>query len=804
MIINSASTTVVTNNTQGQSFSIQASAKAFDILCKGIYTNVQEAIVRELISNGHDAHIRANKLETPIQVHCPNETECTFEVRDFGVSMTEEEVTNIYTTFFSSTKSNTNDQVGSFGLGAKTPLAYTDTFTLVTYLNCKETTYVICKSNGIPTLNKMDTIETKEPNGCKVIVPVEEKDISNFETNLKFYKKYSCFNFECNVSDVEPLETLYTYDIPNVVRFNDKYHSDTFVVRMGGVPYLINYYKVESFFKNYYKLDAYNTLEENCSSLQDFASFIDNTCKEFDIQDRSVLKDFTILRLRNIKPVLIDINIGDATPTASRDTLQVDKTLADIVFKNLINTYSKAVAFNDKSLTELKANPITLQEFAEKVEYFENNNLFPLFASRQTSTSIKVKLSQVAMDINFNRDWSVPVLSERLLKDNNVLEGFDFITFRSPVHTIFKKCWQHSAYYSSYNYHKGDDKSFNFKIALVNNSPNYAVYTDERGYKETYKYILTMPKKYNIEEVGKTIQERLDTIWKGHYEVVIIDVKEEKTSKVSSSKLTLTDRFGDKPLVKMAVNFYEKIKPLTDKLGYFPLNFDRRFLNYLRTLNILSKFDSCNIEAFTEEESNSIYAYEDLRNLHKGAVKQLEKIFLANKVSVFNIDNDTLKTAIQEYIPLLSEIDKAISLNYSSSISSSSMKSFLIKDAELLKYLDMVDKNPDILKLTDDCRPSRWECYFRVDNLYDEIDLLKKKYKEELKKNAVKANLTELIKLGYGDYDMQRFIRDLLYSNPDMLKGYSIDILYLLKFFCDNGSYVDHVVRKVLEEKLAV
>ena len=127
---------------QEKQFTIATNAKAFEILTSTLYKNVPSSIVRELISNGYDGHVRAGNVDKKIEVHAPFVFEPTFEVRDFGCSMDEETMMNVYTTFFSSTKNADNNEVGGFGLGCKLPFAYTDMFTITTYLNGKQQDYI--------------------------------------------------------------------------------------------------------------------------------------------------------------------------------------------------------------------------------------------------------------------------------------------------------------------------------------------------------------------------------------------------------------------------------------------------------------------------------------------------------------------------------------------------------------------------------------------------------------------------------------------------------------------------------------
>ena len=120
---------VLSNVAEVGEFRIRNSAKAFKILSAGLYANKIRAIIRELTTNALDSHTAAGTTR-PVDVHLPSSLEPRFSVRDYGTGLDHDEVTNIYTTYFESTKTNSNDFVGALGLGSKTPFSYTDNFTV--------------------------------------------------------------------------------------------------------------------------------------------------------------------------------------------------------------------------------------------------------------------------------------------------------------------------------------------------------------------------------------------------------------------------------------------------------------------------------------------------------------------------------------------------------------------------------------------------------------------------------------------------------------------------------------------------
>ena len=132
---------IVSNVGEVGEFRIRNSAKAFNILSSGLYANKIRAIIRELSCNAVDSHIAAGKKDTPFDVHLPNSLEPHFSIRDYGTGLTHDQVTNIYTTYFESTRTNSNEFIGALGLGSKSPFCYADNFTITSIHEGVKRTY---------------------------------------------------------------------------------------------------------------------------------------------------------------------------------------------------------------------------------------------------------------------------------------------------------------------------------------------------------------------------------------------------------------------------------------------------------------------------------------------------------------------------------------------------------------------------------------------------------------------------------------------------------------------------------------
>lgn len=161
-------------------FKIASSPKAFKILSDSLYKNKIRAVVRELACNALDAHTLVNQ-KAPFDIIDPTEISPVFVIRDYGPGLSDEDMTELYTTYFASTKSTSNDFIGALGLGSKSPFSYTNVFVTTSYFNGVETSFVASIDGDEPTLKLAYKKETSEPNGLKIQVSIKPSDIYRFK-----------------------------------------------------------------------------------------------------------------------------------------------------------------------------------------------------------------------------------------------------------------------------------------------------------------------------------------------------------------------------------------------------------------------------------------------------------------------------------------------------------------------------------------------------------------------------------------------------------------------------------------------
>ena len=183
---------IVSNVGEIGEFRIRNSAKAFNILSSGLYANKIRAIIRELSCNAVDSHVAAGKADTPFDVHLPNALEPFFSIRDYGTGLNHEQVTNIYTTYFESTKTSSNEFIGALGLGSKSPFSYTDNFTVTAIKDGRKGIYTaFINEQGVPSIALMMEEETTDPAGVEVRFAVDDRwDFDKFRSEARYVYEY--------------------------------------------------------------------------------------------------------------------------------------------------------------------------------------------------------------------------------------------------------------------------------------------------------------------------------------------------------------------------------------------------------------------------------------------------------------------------------------------------------------------------------------------------------------------------------------------------------------------------------------
>lgn len=333
---------VVTNtNHKVTTFSIKASAQAMMHLSSTLYTYKIKAVIREICCNAFDAHVAAGKKDVPFEVTLPSVNNLEFQVKDFGTGMSDKDVETLYTTYFESTKTDSNDFTGALGLGSKSPFCYTDQFTIESRFNGHKSIYTaFYDEDYMPSLTKLTSFKTDEENGMTIKFSVKEGDIWQFEKYAKEVLQY-----------FEVVPKVYggrfgELTIPSFKESADKVF-DTFT------------------FKNSYDDGNLRVVQGNvCYTISSDSIELYEACREFIGSDK-LLTDENGLRHFLSRTTLI-VPLGTVAFAPNRESLSLTKKtlvkLKDIIYQAL-TTY---VDDKKKTYSECKTT-------VDKVKWYEDN-----------------------------------------------------------------------------------------------------------------------------------------------------------------------------------------------------------------------------------------------------------------------------------------------------------------------------------------------------------------------------------------------------------------------------------------------
>ena len=225
-----------------QGFGVTNDPILMGILSTGLYKNPMRTMIQEIMFNAWDAHRMGNCQDTPIDIYI-NDTSGLI-VRDYGPGISPDEIHPIYCIYGNSTKRKDDALTGGFGLGSKSPYAYTDSFTVTTHHEATKSMYVMNRvseeNDGGPGMSPIFERITTDQTGLLVTVPL--KNDSDMDRAYRFIKEILVrsgikANIHFNNDEVELIEAE---SVPpgEWVIDEENSHGRLYAV-YGGVSYVI-------------------------------------------------------------------------------------------------------------------------------------------------------------------------------------------------------------------------------------------------------------------------------------------------------------------------------------------------------------------------------------------------------------------------------------------------------------------------------------------------------------------------------------------------------------------------------------
>jgi len=307
---------------------IDNAAFIFNLLRSKIYSNPARIICQEIASNARDAHREVGKDGVPVKIHLPSALDPQWRCRDYGLGVNPDRMENVFVRYGASTKREDNHQTGGFGIGAKTPWAYSDSFGIITYcpeeewvnsnddktyynVMIKRTYVAYVDETRIGCVRLLSEEVTEESQGTEIIVTVKEADFSNFSKWTRW---------ACDYWDTRPIiegdagfkfsnfDIVFEGEDWELIKFTennyDNVHSP--MVILDGTPYSI---------------DINSLVESNTYNMQ------------IEVENDKTI-DINLYSLNKF-PLRLCFETGELAVTANRESIDYKESDLDVIIQKI-------------------------------------------------------------------------------------------------------------------------------------------------------------------------------------------------------------------------------------------------------------------------------------------------------------------------------------------------------------------------------------------------------------------------------------------------------------------------------------
>ncbi len=545
MILSNNEQNIQTNvQNASKEFTIKTTAKAFRILSSGLYSDRIKAIIRELSCNAIDAHVMANNNE-PFLVHLPSSLEPWFSVRDYGIGLSEDDIMNLYSTYFESTKTNSNDQIGALGLGSKSPFSYTDSFNVTSVWGGMSKSYTaFIDKNGTPSIVKVHEEESGEHNGIEVKFAVDKNDMDDFAR-----KAGVVFRIFKNKPKVvgNTRYTQYEQTLTEVLAGNgwhfyktDFYTPERAVALQGNIEYPID--------KN-----LLGNLDDNQGFIADGKFYIDFKIGDLDIAASREGLGYDEQTIKNIKDALTKVYSEFITkleetiskaPTMWQAWITASKLVDDLGFnyyrKNnmVFNWKKKKINLGEKFSYKFSDSPIKDDDGITKSQILDSKLRIIVYSRENTYGIPRVKkldeyaasqTSKVEINVTPGNNSIFIVCDEQELTQTKLIRKARQVAIKNAGKRIYLLNYMSKKFFAAMGH---PEYIFTSSIVLDKVSPsspkcmdNYKLYDPKSGFATNFSY----------DELDENIVEDVDCYYVTALRDIFIDpagIKERSSSDI--------------------------------------------------------------------------------------------------------------------------------------------------------------------------------------------------------------------------------------------------------------------------------
>lgn len=361
------------------------------LLTSNLYSKPLESFFRETVANAYDSHVEAGTNEHILMLIQDTNQYKTYRIsiRDYGTGVSPERFDKIYKNIGSSTKRQSNDFIGMFGIGRFSCLSCADVAHITSYYNGKKYSYMMYKNGGGINIDQLSVTEGDFKNGLEVSI-----------------EKYIYSDYDL----IKAIRGLCLFD-----RLHISYKGNSKNIS----------YTVEDF--NNRKITHFNTFSR-CSLLKDSNFF----------KVGNVIYDCEKNWLRTNDGLIIDLPIGSVDITPNRETLQ---------FTDFTNNNIKArVAAVKQELQDIVNSRINSNMTLSK---FCDSFVFPSsYVVTEKDEQISIDRGDVEVDFNLVT-LDGEKLPEGYVKFLNSVKYL--VTDKTLIHKVINKgYWDRRASYQTF------------------------------------------------------------------------------------------------------------------------------------------------------------------------------------------------------------------------------------------------------------------------------------------------------------------------------------------------------------------
>lgn len=205
-------------------------------ILSNMYTNAPLAVLREYACNARDSHIASGQAR-PIEVTLPSNLQPTLLIQDYGLGLSRDEIADVFGTYGKSTKRESNDQVGAFGIGSKSAFTMGHQFVVTGVKDGQKTVALFAlNEDNVGTCSIIKEVATSEPNGVLISLAVEDVEAmrETAETFFSYWERGTVL-----VDGYEPTPVFEGATKVNDVTYIQADHEGQTIVVMGQVPYVV-------------------------------------------------------------------------------------------------------------------------------------------------------------------------------------------------------------------------------------------------------------------------------------------------------------------------------------------------------------------------------------------------------------------------------------------------------------------------------------------------------------------------------------------------------------------------------------